>query len=333
MKPPRFWADPAGGGLAGALLSPLGAVYAAAGARRIVAAKPYQPPVPVICIGNLTLGGTGKTPVAIAALARLRERGVNAHGLSRGYKGRLKGPDCVDLQRHTARDAGDEALLIAAHGPVWVGRDRAAAARAAVLHEAEALVMDDGHQNSSLRKDMSIVVIDAEAGWGNGRVFPAGPLREPVQAGLARADAVVLMTPGEDHAPDYRQLGLDELQKPVLRAWLTPEGPPPDGPLLAFAGIGRPEKFFAALARAGGDVADTAAFADHHAFTARDLSSLADLAAAHGAKLITTAKDHVRLPADWRMRVTAWPVQAAFANPAAFDALLQAAMDAAASRR
>lgn len=334
MKPPAFWTSaPAGPGakIARLLLSPLGAIQTAATANRLKSAG-RRVDAAVICVGNLTMGGSGKTPVVAHILDRLTAMDVTAHALSRGYGGRLKGPCQAVPERHTAADTGDEPLLLARHAPVWISRDRAAGAIRAIIDGAEAIVMDDGFQNPALHKDLSLVVIDGETGWGNGRVFPAGPLREPVTTGLSRADAVVVMVTGPEDTPDYDRLGLEDLQKPVLRAWLEPADPPPPGPLVAFAGIGRPEKFFDAIRRQGGDLVDTAGFADHHVYTARDLDRLADLAESHDATLVTTEKDAVRLPAGFREKVWVSVVQARFADAGALDALLQGGMDAAAGR-
>lgn len=333
MKPPAFWAGGAGPGgrLAQALLSPLSALQAAATAQR-VATPGARVNAAVICIGNLSVGGTGKTPVAAAVMDRLTARNVTVHGLSRGYGGRLRGPECVDVSQHQSDHTGDEPLLLARHAPVWISRDRAAGALRAVEAGAAAIIMDDGFQNPALHKDASIVVIDGEAGWGNGRVFPAGPLREPVEAGLRRADAVVVMMAGPEDMPDFEALGLADIEKPVLRAWLEPAEPPPPGPLVVFAGIGRPQKFFDAIRRQGGDVAETVDFPDHHRFKQSDLERLADLAASANGTLVTTGKDAVRLPAAFRESVFVSRVDVRFADEGALDAILQAGLDAAAAR-
>lgn len=332
MKGPAFWYAREGREAAPvtrALLTPLSWAYSWAGEMRRRRAEPARAPVPVICVGNLTLGGTGKTPVARELLRRLRAHGVRAAALSRGYGGRLEGPVRVDPGSHTAIDVGDEPLMLAADGPAYAARERADGAALAARDGAAAIVMDDGFQNPSLIQDLRIVVIDAEAGYGNGRVFPAGPLREPVPRGLARAHAVVLMTPEPDTSPDRKALGLAGFSGPVLTAWLAPEGPPPAGPLVAFAGIGRPQKFFDALARNGAALAEAAPYPDHHVYTQRDLERLRGLAAAHGARLVTTEKDHARLPAEFRAEATPWRVSAQFADPAGLEALLAPLMDAA----
>lgn len=333
MRPPAFWQDDAGrssGALTRALLSPLGALYAWGTARRLRTTTPEKVDIPVICVGNLTLGGTGKTPVTRALLGLLEDAGHRPAALSRGWKGKLKGPVRVDPESHTAHDVGDEPLLLARNHTAWISKDRPAGARAIAACGADILVMDDGHQNPSLHKDFSLVVVDGETGWGVEKVFPAGPLREPVESGLERADAVIVMMPDADSEPHYARLKLDDLEIPVLRAWLEPAGPPPAGPLLAFAGIGRPQKFYDALAAAGGEIAETASFPDHHAFDPRELARLADLAEAYRATLVTTEKDWVRLPSEWRAKIPAWPVTARFASPQRIADLVLSVMDGSA---
>jgi len=312
------------------LLKPLSWIWAAVTARKIARAIPVDPGAPVICVGNITMGGTGKTPVVREILARLRARGIEAHGLSRGYGGRLGGPVQVALERHAAADVGDEPLMMAKDGPVWISRDRAAGALAAVAVGAQAVVMDDGHQNPSLAKHLSLIVVDGETRdgewpFGDGAVFPSGPLREPLAAGLARADAVVLMLPQEVAAADPELLALFGAT-PVLIARLSPVTPPPTGPQVGFAGVGKPWKVERALKAAGCELADFAPFPDHHAYDAATLNRLAARAEDFGAGLVTTEKDWARLPADWRGRVSAWPVRAKFEDEAALDALLSRAM-------
>jgi tetraacyldisaccharide 4'-kinase len=335
MRPPAFWRHDEGGRsgvLARALLSPLGAVYAWSVARRIRRTEPVDCGLPVICVGNITMGGTGKTPVAIALLDALKAMGFAPHALTRGYGGSIIGPEPVDAERHGAAEVGDEPLLLARAAPVWVSRDRPAGAAAAKAAGAELIVMDDGHQNPTLLKTLSFIVVDGGAGWGANRVFPAGPLREPVAAGLARADAVIIMTSGPEDEPAIERLGLADLEKPVFHAWLEPEATPPDGKLFAFAGIGRPEKFYDALSAAGGELANSMSFPDHHVFSDRDLASLREMARDYEARLITTEKDWVRLPADMQAETTAWPVRARFSQPAMLEGMLRDMMDGAAQR-
>lgn len=309
-----------------ALLTPVSWIWAAATARRIAKATPVEVGAPVICVGNLTLGGTGKTPIVRAIAERLAALGVEVHLLSRGYGGSLEGPLRVDPGRHTGADVGDEPLMLARDFPVWVARDRAAGARAAAAAGAQAIVMDDGHQNPALRKALSLVVVDGEVRdgewpFGDGRVFPAGPLREPLAEGLARADASIVLSPADRPSVDP-ELARTLTARPLLAAWLEPAQAPPPGPQVGFAGVGKPWKVERALRAAGCDLADFAPFPDHFAYDEATLKLLAERAGQFGAGLITTEKDWVRLPPAWRERVASWPVRAVFAAPDALDALL-----------
>lgn len=250
MRAPDFWR--ARGPIA-QLLAPLGALYGLSVAFKAHSAAPFDPGIPVICVGNLTAGGSGKTPIAIAMADLLRAKGHKPCFLTRGYGGSERGP-ALASRGHSAAVMGDEALLLARAAPTIVARDRAAGARLAKDKGATVLVMDDGHQNFMLRKSLSLVVVDAETGFGNGFQIPAGPLREPVAQGLARADAVVLVGEG---APD-----LQGFRGPVLRAHLEADGSAfADKPVFAFAGIGRPEKFAASLEAVGAHVIGSCFFA------------------------------------------------------------------------
>lgn len=313
---PSFWTED---GILGRLLSPASFPVRALTARRM--ARPgWRAPVPVVCAGNAGVGGAGKTTLALDLAARLRRRGLTPHFLTRGHGGRLAGPVQVDLARHTAREVGDEALLLAASAPTWVGADRAGTARHAVAAGAQVLVMDDGLQNPTLAKSVSLLVIDGADGFGNGRVLPAGPLREPVPAAAARCAAAVLIGPDLSGA---RALLPSDL--PVLHGHLVP-GPElarlGGSPVLAFAGIGRPTKFFDMLSASGVQLVHAVAFPDHHRFTPAELAGLADRANRVGARLATTPKDHVRLDADWQGRVVRVGVELHWADEDALHALL-----------
>ena len=310
MNAPDFWQH---GGVASVLLAPFGRLYAAVTARRM--ARPgWRAPVPVICCGNAVAGGSGKTTLALDLGARLLARGVPFAFLTRGYGGRLRGASPVTAGS-TARDVGDEALLLARLAPCFVGADRAATARLAVAAGARALVLDDGLQNPTLQKTLSLLVIDGAAGFGNRRVIPAGPLREPVAAAAGRCQAAVLIGPDRTGALAALPPGL-----PVLRCDLRSQDAPVGARVFAFAGIGRPEKFFAGLERAGALVVGRRAFADHHVFTDAELRALTADAARLDALLATTPKDAVRLP-PW-VPARAVGVALVWEAPAEIEALL-----------
>ena len=328
LNTPRWWyvRDSNHARMTRTVLKPLGWLWAGVTARRIARAAPVDPGCAVVSVGNLTVGGSGKTPVAREILRLLRAAGVQAQGLSRGYGGRLEGPIQVDPAAHTAAEVGDEPLMLAQGSPVWIARDRVAGARAAVAAGAQALVLDDGHQNPALKKTVSLIVVDGETRgdewpFGDGSVFPSGPMREPLKAGLARADAVVVMLPTDVEAADPELLAVFGAL-PVFVARLTPEGPPPSGPQVGFAGIAKPWKVERSLKAAGCDLADFVPFPDHAAYSAENMRFLTDRAAVFDAGLVTTEKDWVRLTPDQRKNVTAWPVVARFQDQAAFTAFL-----------
>lgn len=327
MRAPRFWSrPPEAPGWQARLLAPCAWVWARVTRRRLARGARARVGAPVICVGNLTAGGAGKTPTVAALAQMLAGRGIAAHVVSRGHGGSLAGPLRVEEARHSAAEVGDEPLLLAAFAPTWIGRDRVAAARAAVAAGAQAIVMDDGFQNAGLAQDLALVVVDAGFGFGNGRVIPAGPLREPVAQGLARAD--LLLTIGPAEARDA-----------FAARWPAKAGAGPQrlagrlGPLatgmdwvglraLAFAGIGRPEKFFETLRGMGAEIVALRDFADHAAYSPAILRRLQAEALALGAQLVTTEKDAVRLPPAFRRETLVLPVRLQIEDPAPLEAAL-----------
>jgi tetraacyldisaccharide 4'-kinase len=317
---PQFWERPAG--LAALLLSPIAAAWNGVGRFRRAVIRPDRVPVPVVCVGNLVVGGSGKTPTVLALAALLAERGVRPHIVGRGYRGRMKGPVLADPSRHSVAAVGDEALLIAGRFPCWVATDRSAGVRAAAAAGAAAVLVDDGFQNPRIAKSLSVLVVDAGYGFGNGRVIPAGPLREDRDGGIARADAVILV----HNSGEPRRGKLAEIRggPPPIPATLAPlAGERFIGKrLFAFAGIGRPEKFFATLRGLGAELVEARAFGDHHRFRASEIAGLRGDARRHGCALVTTAKDIVRLPPGERAGIEVLEVEIRWPEPERLARLL-----------
>jgi len=316
MRSPDFWRRD---GALPRLLSPLSLVWGWAAERRMAEAEPFRASIPVICVGNIVTGGSGKTPVVLALVKWFRNHDRQAHVLTRGYGGTEVGPRAVDLIRHDSARVGDEPLLLAAEAPTWVARWRPDGAVAAQETGAQVLVMDDGFQNVTIAKDISLVVVDGGYGFGNGRVMPAGPCRESIAAGLARADAVVLV--GEDTVGVGTRFG----HLPVLKARLVPGPEAADlkgRKVVGFAGIGRPDKFFDTLDEVGAEIEHTVAFPDHHPYAKAEIEELIAEAEAAQALLVTTAKDAVRVPAELRPRLTVLTVTLEWEDEALLSSVL-----------
>lgn len=316
MRSPKFWAYRS---IVSWFLSPIGSAFGYAAALRARCVHSFQINHPVICVGNLVAGGAGKTPIAISIADRLHSLGYTPHFLTRGYGGSIIGPECVDLGRHTAIEVGDESLLLARLAPTWVSRNRVTGALAAEAAGADVIVMDDGFQNHDLKKDISLVVIDGVYGMGNGRVIPAGPLREFPDHGLSRADAIVVIGP----ISESTSAALPE-NIPIFKASIVPADKQIEGSsrVVAFAGIGFPEKFYASLLTAGAEIIETRSFPDHYFYSKQDIIKLKSTASKHDAKLVTTEKDFARLDASDAQGIDTLPVSVEWQDRTAFDDFL-----------
>jgi tetraacyldisaccharide 4'-kinase len=339
QRAPEFWWRSESSGMSLALW-PVARVWGAVSTWRMSQPPRHRAAVPVICVGNFTVGGAGKTP-AVMALARIaRGRGFKPGILATGYGGSAKVPTIVDPNVHLAVDVGDEALLLAAVAPTVVARDRAEGARRLTEIGADVIVMDDGFQNPSLAKDLSLVAVDASVGIGNGRTVPSGPLRAPLTSQLRRAGALLVI--GEGHAADILIRAAARAGRPTLRARLKPARIREwrKDPIIAFAGIGHPEKFFATLAETHAPVVRTLGFPDHHAYSEIDAEKLLAIADAEKLRLVTTDKDLVRLTgatgarAKLRERAEPFHVHLEFENPTAIGEMIdEAARKAALAQR
>ena len=291
MRAPSFWEH---NGLLPRFLTPLGNFWQDRTNKNYLRKKPKVLTAPVICVGNAVAGGAGKTPVVLSILEKIQNHKINAHLLSRGYRGSVRKTILVDPNIHTAKDVGDEPILLAAKGPTWVSKNREIAGIQAVGAGAEVLILDDGLQNPDLYKDLSILVIDGNYGFGNGKGIPAGPLRDSVENILKRTDAIVII--GED------KQGLGKTfkdMKPILYAEFKPakEDHSIVGKrVIAFAGIGRPTKFFKTLSDLRCDIIERKSFPDHHLYSRKDIRKIMNLAKINNATPVTTEKDFVKLP-------------------------------------
>lgn len=324
MKAPHFWSgglDPMSreaAPLTRALLTPFEKIYLWGYEQKWRRAKPESVNAIVICIGNMTVGGTGKTPIVERFRKESIRRGRRAATLSRGYGGSLKGPVQVDPNSHTAEDVGDEPLMLSQTGDSWIGRDRVATAKAMVASGVDVIIMDDGYQNPNLKKDHSVLVIDAENPVGNGYCLPKGPMREPFSMAHERCSDIILVGDGTPRV----FLGSEKKSLPYQRAHILPVSETPTERLVAFAGIGRPQKFFDGLQRAGGNVVETVPYGDHHPYSQSDLSFLRKLANEREARLITTTKDLSRIALKDRSDILDFPVTVVFDDEAVFAKLL-----------
>jgi tetraacyldisaccharide 4'-kinase len=317
MKAPRFWYQEKSA--MASLLSPLSCLFRAGTMLRRKMAHPYRSHKPVICIGNAVVGGAGKTPTALALARILQEQGHRPVFVTRGYGGKTdkRGEAVIVVPHHTVEDVGDEALLLSRTAPTVVGRDRAAAIRLAEK-SGTVIIMDDGMQNPHIAATTYILVADGEVGVGNGRILPAGPLREGMADALQRSAMVIMI------GADQHNLAA-QIELPILRARLEPRLPmgfPRHGPFVAFAGIGRPEKFYATARALGLDLIATIDFPDHHLFSEADIDRLRLAAEEKGARLLTTEKDAVRLPLSFRDEPLTLPVELTFTDSGAENRLL-----------
>lgn len=328
MQSPRFWYQPPQNQpLWAKALTPLAMLYEFATAKRVQKPAKVNVTPPVICVGNINAGGTGKTPTTIALVQFFQDHNMKAFVVSRGYGGAEQGPIEVAPNSHKARDVGDEPLLLAAFTRVFVAKNRTLGAKLAQKAGADVILLDDGHQNPDLHKDFSIVVVNAERGFGNGYVLPKGPLREPIDAGLKRAD-MVLSIGTDDAQSHFAERYKSKLTLPHLQAELNilQMGMDfKDLPVLAFAGIAHPEKFFETVRGLGARILHQEALADHQELTPGLMRRLESDAARFGAQLITTEKDAVRLPPAFRAQVLTIPVRLSFKNKSLLEAAFKRA--------
>lgn len=323
MQPPKFWYKPAG--LRAKMLGPLSSIYARSTKKRLDEGQPVSLGIPVICVGNINAGGTGKTPTVIAIVERLKTLGLNPHIVTRGFGGTVIGPMRVSERDDLAEQVGDEPLLLSAFTTTWVSRDRGKGGLAAEQAGADIVILDDGHQNPGLKKNVSIICVDALRGFGNGRVIPSGPLREPVSEGMSRGDILLSIGPSQSQE-QFKTQWSDEISLPHIQGQLEPMQTGMDWAqerVLAFAGIGNPEKFFQTVRQLGANVVKTEALEDHQALTPAIMQRLLADAANLGAQLVTTEKDASRLPPDLRHTILTIPVRLELNDWAPLDTLIE----------
>ncbi|MBS0271061.1 MAG: tetraacyldisaccharide 4'-kinase [Proteobacteria bacterium] len=303
MKTPLFWYQPPS--FLSTLLSPLGWLYGKGVEFLRTRKKMYHFSIPILSVGNIVSGGAGKTPTALALAQLLQEKGINVHFVTRGFGGSEQGPLKVDPNSHSPLDVGDEPLLLAQLAPTWVAKERPLGVQKAIDEGAHCIILDDGHQTTSLAKNISFVVVDHLQGFGNGYVIPAGPLRENLTKGLKRSDA--LITIGAGDLPT---------QHLCFRAHSAPHPfPCPVNRVIAFCGIGFPQKFYKTLESLSVDLIATESFPDHYQYKEEDLQRLYKLATREKAALITTRKDWVKIPLSWRRLLYVLDITIQFEDP------------------
>lgn len=347
-EPSWWYATDGAGQVQQTLLAPAAWLYGRMAQRRFEKRTAYRSRLPVICVGNFTAGGTGKTPLTQLIAGRISAKGGRAVVLSRGYGGAMRGPTLVQPGIHRAAEVGDEPLLLAQSVPVVISRDRRAGVQLIEQKgdEVDVIVMDDGLQNPALKKDLVIALIDGARGVGNGNVIPAGPLRAPLDFQFGLVDAIVVN--GRGSMPGRETVVLDELKRrfpgPVLEARVEPAGDLAwigERPVFAYSGIGNPQRFFSMLQGLGAAVVETRTFGDHHQFKEREAEELIAAADAAGAQLVTTEKDWMRLAREGgaleelQRRSRMLPIRLAFedADGARLESLIDAAMTTGGYRR
>lgn len=321
MKTPKFWSsiNPIS-----AMLMPLSWIYYLGYRAKQKTTCSVTVPVPIICIGNLTAGGAGKTPVALYIGKLIKNKGKKAFFISRGYSGNIISPVLVDISKHTAQQVGDEPLLLAKILPTIVGKNRVAVAKFAISLGAEIIIMDDGFQNHTIKKDLSFIVVDRHLSFGNGLMLPAGPLREPVKHGLKRANAVIIINPAT-----FLPTSLPNIPIIIARSQAKPSMLAMNGKkILAFCGIAYPNKFYTMLADCGADIFEKKSFPDHYHYTNTDLEKLYKIATEHSLQLVTTSKDATRLPEEFRNKVMVAEMELLFENSQVLEDLIEGVISA-----
>lgn len=317
MKAPKFWRV---NGIIAQLLLPFSVFYYLFTILRNRGALPRILSAKIVCIGNITAGGAGKTPTAIAIGNFLKIKKKKFAYVSKGYLGKIRIPTKVDIKKHTAVDVGDEALLLAREGDCWVGKSRFDTCNEAIKNGAKILILDDGMQDLSIAKDVTLLVIDGTYGFGNGLVIPAGPLRGRKDVAVEKCDGVILIGEDKHKVSDF----VKKYKRPIIKAEFKPKiSIDKKQKYIAFAGIGNPEKFFLSLEKIGIKPIHKIEFPDHHYYSRFDISRLQKLAKQNEAKLITTEKDLIRLPEKFKQEILTLPVDLIFANESKIENILE----------